>query len=215
MTAIAFLNQKGGAAKTTLSVCISTAFKLDGLAVHLVDSDPQGSASDWHAMAVSQGADVVSTSQLARPVLHREVPRMAEDVVIIDGAPRSNALTESAMEAADLILIPVQPSALDIWATKELVQSVHSWIERREGSERPLKAAFVLTRVLLRSSLGQSAGQALEAYGLPVLDTVIAQRQDYPNTIAMGMTPLDLRQGNKARQEIIALKDEIIRLLAN
>jgi len=215
MHVIAILNQKGGVSKTTLSACLATAFSRDGLQTHLIDSDPQGTSSDWHAMAVQEGRDVVPISQLSRPVLHREIPRLSADVVIIDGAPRNNSLADSAIQAADLVIVPVQPSPLDIWATKELIDSVRDAVESRKDSDRLLKAAFIITRTQPNTVLGRTAPQAIQGYGFPVFENVICQRQDYPMTMAAGGTPLDLGKSNKAHQEILAVKDEIVRFLTN
>jgi len=215
MTVIAVENQKGGAGKTTVAVCLATALMKDGLDVQLVDSDPQGSSSDWHAAAELAGFEPVKTCQITRPVLHKEALRMPVDVVIIDGVPRNTGMSDSAISAADLVIIPVQPSPLDIWATKELVDKVKDAIELREGTDRPLKAAFLINRLVSNTDLGRDVRQALESYGLPVFETAIRQRQEYGKTMARGQTPLDLSPKHSAHEDLVAFKDEVIRFLTN
>lgn len=213
MAVIAILNQKGGSIKTTTAICLATALEQDGLKVQLIDSDPQGSASDWYAAALMAGSVPVKTVQFTRPVLHKDVSRIDADVVVIDGVPRDNNMMDSAIRAADFVLIPVQPSALDIWATAALVESVKEAMESREGTDRPLRAAFYVTRIQPRTTLGMSVRTALEAHGIPVLNAVMSQRQDYPSTIGEGKTPLDLGLRSKAKAEVLALKDELIGLM--
>ena len=109
MPVIAFLNQKGGAGKTTLSIHIATELAVTAR-VLLIDADPQGSALDWAAQRDESAR--FSVVGFPKPVLHREIDALGNgyDWVIIDGPPRVNELARSAIAACSLVLIPVQPS---------------------------------------------------------------------------------------------------------
>ena len=139
MKTIAILNQKGGSGKTTISINMTEALRRQGKNVVLVDSDPQGSARDWAAAAEECPFPVVG---IDRPTIDRDIKAITDrDFIIIDGAPQIANLAASAIKAADIVLIPVQPSGLDVWATADMVDIIKQRIEITEGN---LKAAFVI-----------------------------------------------------------------------
>lgn len=208
MKVIAVLNQKGGAGKTTIATHLARAIQLDGQDVLLVDSDPQGSARDWAAVREDQPVTVVG---IDRPTIERDLKNLAKkDVVVIDGAPQAADLAVSAIKAADFVLIPVQPSPYDIWATADLVELVKQRIEITDGR---LRAAFVVSRAIKGTKIGAEVSAALEGYGLPVLDTRVIQRVVYPGTAAAGSTVLDAEPNGDAAAEIRALAAEIVAAL--
>ena len=120
---VALLNQKAASA-TTLATHIAGELALRGQHVVLLDADPQGSSLDWTQRRSQQGLPrLFSAVGLARETLHQEAPELARraDHVIIDGPPRIAALARSALLAAERVLIPVQPSPYDLWASAEMV----------------------------------------------------------------------------------------------
>jgi chromosome partitioning protein len=209
MPVVAVLNQKGGSGKTTLATHLARAFQLEGQRVLLIDSDPQGSARDWAAMREDQP---VSTVGIDRPTIDRDIKSIAPvDWTIIDGAPQAQDLAVSAIKAAHFILIPVQPSPYDIWATSALVDLVKQRIEITDGA---LKAAFVISRAIKGTKIGQEVGGVLADYGLPVLKSRINQRVIFPSSAASGRTVFDDDPNGEAAQEIKNLAQEIATLLA-
>lgn len=210
MTVIAVLNQKGGAGKTTIATHLARAFQLDGADVLLVDSDPQGSARDWAAVREDQPLTVIG---IDRPTIERDLKALGKrEIVVIDGAPQANELAVSAIKAADVILIPVQPSPYDIWAASELVDLVRARIEVTDGR---LKAAFVISRAIKGTKLGNEVEEALAGYELPILDARITQRVGYPTSAASGITVLDTESDKDAANEIRALLESVKRFMHN
>lgn len=208
MHVIAVLNQKGGAGKTTIATHLARALQIGGADVLLIDSDPQGSARDWAAVREEQPLSVVG---IDRPTIERDLKNIArKDFVVIDGAPQAADLAVSAIKAANFILIPVQPSPYDIWATADLVDLVKQRIEVTDGK---LRAAFVVSRAIKGTKIGSEITEALNGYGLPVLATRITQRVGYPGSAAAGSTVLDLEPDSEAAREIIALADELKKIL--
>lgn len=205
MKVIAVLNQKGGSGKTTIATHLARALQLDGEDVLLVDSDPQGSARDWAAVRDDQPLTVVG---IDRPTIDRDVKNVARkvDFVVIDGAPQAADLAVSAIKAADFVLIPVQPSPYDIWATADLVDLVKQRIEVTDGK---LRAAFVVSRAIKGTRIGGEVTEALAGYGLPVLASRITQRVSYPGTAAVGTTVLEAEPDGDAAAEVRGLAAEI------
>lgn len=205
MKIIAVLNQKGGSGKTTIATHLARALQLDGADVLLIDSDPQGSARDWSAAREDQPLTVVG---IDRPTIDRDIKNVARkvDFVVIDGAPQAADLAVSAIKAADLVLIPVQPSPYDIWATADLVDLVKQRIEVTDGK---LQAAFVVSRAIKGTRIGGEVTTALADYGLPILESRITQRVSYPVTAVTGMTVLEMESDGDAAAEVRQLANEI------
>jgi chromosome partitioning protein len=208
MQVIAVLNQKGGAGKTTIATHLARALQLRGSDILLVDSDPQGSARDWAAVREDQTVPVVG---IDRPTIERDLKQITEkEYVVIDGAPQAHDLAVSAIKAADLVLIPVQPSPYDIWATSDLVELVKQRIEITDGK---LQAAFVVSRAIKGTKIGSEVNEALTGYDLPILETRITQRVIYPVSAASGSTVLDEEPNSEAAAEIKALVEEILQII--
>jgi chromosome partitioning protein len=202
---VAVLNQKGGVGKTTLALHLAAGLVGSAARVLLVDADPQGSARDW--AAIRQVAPVFTVVGLDRPTLHRDLPDLAigYDHVVIDGPPRVTDLTRSAILAADVVLIPVQPSPLDIWACSEVV----GLIKEASVYTEKLKSAFVVNRKIVGTAMGRDITQALDAYDLSILGSQIAQRIAFAEAVASGQTVQETAPGSPAAEEITALVNEV------
>ena len=205
---ISILNQKGGTGKTTLAVNIAREYTLRQQKTLLVDSDSQGSAQRWHERS---GGELIDMTCLAMTTLDKDVQKFTDryDRIIIDGVPRVSPVTICAIKAADIILIPVQPSPYDIWATEDLVRSVKDRIEMTEGKT---KAAFVVSRRIKGTLIGIDLIAQLMNMGLHVFVEGTFQRVSYAESVNLGMTVVDSAfNRSKARNEIISIVDEIER----
>jgi chromosome partitioning protein len=204
---IAVVNQKGGAGKTTIALNLSAALAAEGKRILLVDADPQQTAQDW--AAIRKSAPLFRVVGLAKPVLHRAVPRLVADYdfdyVIIDGAPRSYEVSRSAIEAADLVLIPVQPSGADFWASRETVNLT----KETQASKTTQKSMFVISRKVDRTVLGRDIANALAEFGLPILRAATTQRVIYAETLTAGSTVIEQQPTGRAAHEICAILSEL------
>jgi len=205
---IALLNQKGGAGKTTLATHLAGEFAMDGQRVTLLDADPQGSALDWAQRRLQSGQSrLYGVFGLARDSLHQEAPEIAlqADFVIIDGPPRVAALARSALLAADLVLIPVQPSAYDVWASHEMVQLVAEARVFRPA----LRAAFVINRRVVGTVIGREARAALADQPFASLNAEVCQRIVFADSVAAGRLAREVAHHGAAAREIAALAQAV------
>jgi chromosome partitioning protein len=205
---VALLNQKGGVGKTTLALHLAGAWARQGCRVTVIDADPQGSALDWSEQRAREGgARLFGVLGLARDTLHREAPEIARGVdhVVIDGPPRIAGLMRSALLAADLVLVPVQPSPLDGWASGEMLNLI-----REARIFRPeLVARFVLNRCAARTIIARETGDALAEHDPPVLAARIGQRVAFADAARTGQLVFEVESGGAAAREITALCAEI------
>jgi chromosome partitioning protein len=203
---ISALNQKGGAGKTTLALHLAAALTRSGAKVLLIDADPQGSALDWSALR--EGPPAFPVIGLPKPVLHREMPTLAGgyDHVIIDGPPQVADITRSAIMASDVVIIPVQPSPLDVWGARAVVELVADAALVKPN----LKAAFAVMRKIVNTAIGRDVTEALAVYQRPVLVASLAQRVAFAESIAKGMTVFDVDPEGPAGAEGTELTREIM-----
>ena len=208
---VALLNQKGGVGKTTLALHLAGEWTRCGDRVTLVDADPQGSALDWSEQRAREGLPrLFGIIGLARDTLHREAPELARnaDHVIIDGPPRVAGLMRSALLAADIVLIPVQPSPFDGWASAEILRL----IEEARIFRPQLVVRFVLNRSAARTIIARETSEALADQDPPVLRSSVGQRVVFATAAQLGRLAFEIDRDSLAAKEITALATETGRL---
>ncbi len=206
MKTVAVLNRKGGVGKTTIATNLARAYQLEGLETVLIDTDEQGTARDW----AHTGEDMPATLGVDRPNIHEQLPKLhGYDAAVIDGVAKMEEMSVSAVKAADLVLIPIQPSAADFWTAGELIDLIETQQRLTEGPE----AAFVISRAITGTNLAGSASEALSKLQFPVLDAQTHQRVAYPQALGKGISVIDLDDSSKAAEEIRALAEETLDIL--
>jgi chromosome partitioning protein len=197
--------QKGGAGKTTLVAHLAVLWSGLGRTVAVIDIDPQGSLSRWVEVrrARPQGGDPGFTfSQISGWRLAGEVERLARDheVVLIDSPPHAATEARIAVRAATLVIVPVQPSPMDLWATQPT-------LELARAERRP--ALLVVNRMPSRARLASEMTEKLATLGIGVATATLGNRIAFAETLAEGAGVSDADPGSVAASELAAVGEEI------
>ncbi|WP_251961557.1 ParA family partition ATPase [Salinibacter ruber] len=207
MTTIGLVQQKGGVGKTTIATNLAATLSERGYSVLLVDADPQGTARDWAAKSDSIGLTTVGVD---RPVVHEELPSIEGfDVAIVDAVGKLEKMTISVIKASDLALVPIQPSAADLWAVGQVIDH----IETRQGitGGKP-KARFVISRAIGSSKMGEQVQDILDEAPFGRLESSVNQRVAYARALGDGKS-VHQTSDEKAQSEVDAITDEIEQIL--
>lgn len=198
---ISLLNQKGGVGKTTIATNLAHGLHLRGYKTLLVDADPQGSVMDWN---VSNNSSLLPVMTLDRITIAEDVSKFKEayDIVIIDGASRIEKLVAAIIRASDIVLIPVQPSPYDVWATSDLVEMIKA---RQQLLGSP-KAAFIPSILTKNTLLSRDIRKDLLEYGFNVFDSYTTKLVKYPTAAMNGCTVYgEFLQKNDGNYEFIKM----------
>lgn len=205
---ITVAQQKGGSGKTTLAVNLAIGLHARGHSVALVDTDPQGSMGRWFLERMSsRGEDEAldfSTSSAWGASYESEKLSKRFDFVIIDTPPKIDSDLRPALRVADLVLVPVASSHVDLWATEGVLD-----LAKREKA--PLLVVLNRTRPNTRLSV-EVAARAAEL-GAEVAEVRIANRVAYAETLGLGLGVQERGKG-PASSEMQALTDEILARLS-
>jgi chromosome partitioning protein len=203
---ITVAQQKGGSGKTTIAAHLAVAFMRRGLSVALLDVDPQGSLGEWfeaRERRLGDGATGLGFRTASGWGARREARSLARDheVVILDTPPKSDLETGPAIEASDLVIAPVQPTPVDLWATRATLALIAK--ERARG-------LLVVNRLPARSSNAAEMMEAILALG-PAAEAQVGNRVAFAQSMGQGATVLETSPGSKGALEVEALADEVLR----
>ncbi len=206
---VAVANSKGGVGKSTLATNLAVEAAVAGLETLLVDTDPQASSAVFAATR-DQTRPSFRVIQMTQPILHRELPKLSEpyDLVVIDTGARETKTFRSALTAADSVLVPVTPSAYDIWASEDVFTVIDELSATRE-----LVTWVVLNQVVSRTKVAQEAIDALEELtaeqGATLLATRIRARVAWRMAASEGLAVTEYQPRGPAAEELRALWAEL------
>lgn len=208
MKIISVVNEKGGTGKSTIATNLATALHRSGKKVVLVDADPQGTARDWRD-ASPEGANLPPVIGIDRPqILQTSLQTLAaNDFVVIDGPAKANDMAAAIIRFSDVVLIVIQPSGADLWASAATVKLVRSKID--VGGL--VNAAFLVNRVSGVSKLSKLVKEgSWNEYGIDQLDSTVGNRVAFAQALTDGISIYDLAD-SQAKAEIDFVIQELER----
>jgi len=211
MSVIAFVNQKGGCAKST--TCVHFAFWLTRKKhkILVVDADAQRSSSIW---LESLGTQIPSRVIQSSDELLEEIPGLASqcDYLLIDGPAGLSEASRAILFRTDLALVPCQPTGVDLRSASDAVRLIRQAQSVRNG---PPAAAVFLSRAVKGTKLLDEAMTLLSKTGVPILKTVVHQKQAIADTFGQGAVVWELsgRPAAESAREFDGLFREVMELL--
>lgn len=199
--------QKGGAGKSTLAAHLAVAWSVKRRSVALIDIDPQGTLARWFELRAGRlgeraGFDFQAvTGWRTRQAV--DALRRSHDIVVIDSPPHAETEAKIAVRAADLVIVPSQPSPLDVWATLPTLE-----LAAKEKSP----VVIVLTRVPPRAALTAQMVTRLGEYRVRVAKSPVGNRVAFAESMAGGLTALETTPKGKGSAELRALAAELLKL---
>jgi len=202
---ITIAQQKGGAGKTTVAAHLAIAWSQRGKRVAVVDIDPQGSLTHWHKIReerFGEGYTGVTFTALSGWRVGSEIARLRRnhDIIIIDSPPHTETEARTAIRSADMIIVPVQPSPTDLWATK-------ATLDLAKAENIPVRV--VLNRVSANSKLAPAIAKELP----DLAKSTLGNRVLFAAALMEGRCATEVAPSSPAALEVKALAEEISRML--
>lgn len=176
---ITFANTKGGVSKTTSVIMFADILTQRGETVEVRDTDPSGGATKWKKMAAE------ANTPLPFPVISCNIANVGDpsennaDWILIDTPPLQAEIIQAAINAADLVIVTVQPSRLDV---DRAVTTVNAFDKDR---------TVLVTRVNKNAITWRQCEQALKDAGLPRLDAYIKAKESIKRAVGTNIVPAD------------------------
>ena len=202
---ISFVNQKGGVGKTTAAINLAISLKRKNYNLVFIDADPQGSAVQWHSIEGNKSFEI----------LHHPSPIQADDIkqlsvdydyVIIDAPPAIGDISKAILAATDLAIVPLSPSALDVWSCWGTLKM----IDEIRPLNPEIEVKLLINRKIPGTRIGRDAREVMEKFQMNVFDTELCQRVAFIDAMTSGVSVMQYAPHSKAAGEIERLCEEII-----
>lgn len=201
---ITIAQHKGGAGKTTLSAQLAAALGLTDAKILIIDVDPQGSLTEWHKVRSQTlgRKNKITLFQTQGWKMMRELPRIQRefDYIIVDTPPHAESESSIAIRLADLVLMPMQPSPLDVWACAPTIKIILQ-------EKKPLM--LVMNRLPAKSRLNDTIMDKLNGMSVQVARSTLGNRVAFASSMMQGLGVGEFDPRGLAAAEMADLLKEI------
>lgn len=203
---ISVTSLKGGVGKSTVAQNLAVCFAHSQYSVCIVDVDTNQSALRWSGLRDEELPAVpvyglTDGMELSKNIKHLN---QSHEIVIIDGTPSLSQVTSKIILLADLLIIPILPSGLDIWATEKFIDRYR---DAEQQKEETIPAYFLINQNQT-TNLSREVKEVLEATGISVFSSSLRNRIAYREAVIKGLGVFEYKD-EKAKAEMIELFKDV------
>ena len=203
---ISVTSLKGGVGKSTVAQNLAVCFAHSQYSVCIVDVDTNQSALRWSGLRDEELPAVpvyglTDGMELSKNIKHLN---QSHEIVIIDGTPSLSQVTSKIILLADLLIIPILPSGLDIWASEKFIDRYR---DAEQQKEETIPAYFLINQNQT-TNLSREVKEVLEATGISVFNSSLRNRIAYREAVIKGLGVFEYKD-EKAKAEMVELFKDV------
>ncbi|MFD2937820.1 ParA family partition ATPase [Spirosoma flavum] len=203
---ISVTSLKGGVGKSTIAQNLAVCFAHSKYSVCIVDVDTNQSALRWSGLRDEDLPAVpvyglTDGMELSKNIKHLN---QSHEIVIIDGTPSLSQVTSKIILLADLLIIPILPSGLDIWATEKFIERYR---DAEQQKEETIPAYFLINQDQT-TNLSREVKEVLETTGISVFNSSLRNRIAYREAVIKGVGVFEYKD-EKAKAEMVELFKDV------
>jgi len=208
---ISISSLKGGVGKSTISQNLTVCFAHQGYDVCIADADTNQSCLRWSSYRDNDLPPIPVSGLPDGKILSKNVRLLEEshEIVIIDGTPSLSPIASKIIILADVLIIPILPGAMDLWATEKFLERYNDAVLLKEDA---IPAFFLLNQYQERLVINKESKEILDQASIRLLDTKIGNRVAYKEANVNGKGVYEYDH-EKSRTEIITLTNELITII--
>lgn len=219
MPVIVTANPKGGAGKSTTTLVIAQTLAAAGASVTIIDADPNRPIVDWRSGDSTLDLDVIGDASESTIIRQIRDEKSKKQFVFVDLEGTASRLVSRAITQADLVLVPLQASAVDARQASRAIGLIHEEEEALDGREIPFRILLTRTSPIIKTRIEKEILASLENAGLPILETALNERQAFKaifvRRLALNeLDPAQVNGLNEAVENARALAGELVEILS-
>ncbi len=204
---IAIVQQKGGSGKSTLAAHLAVALALENLKTILIDTDPQQTIVSWSNIRKEnishENINLKIASSTGWKVGNEISKNYDADVIILDSPPHMETETKSSIRAANLIIVPCQPSPNDLWATSKTIEIINK-------ENKPM--ILLINRSPYHSKLTKTVESMFDEN---IQKFTLGNRVLFASSMLNGKTAIETEPNSSAANEIVVITKYLYNVIKN